>query len=92
MTLKEKLRNSLTGHLSDEKTEVDVNIAEQIAEEFAIGFADWLIKRETKYFESLKELLEIYKKEKDYAKCAYCNLENGNHKLSCAVIKVTMLL
>lgn len=32
-----------------------------IAEDFAIGFAEWLIKRETKYFESLKELLEIYK-------------------------------
>ena len=91
MTLKEKLRNSLTGHLSDEKTEVDVNIAEKIAEEFAIGFAEWLLK---KYdgFKSVKELLEIYKKEKDYAKCAYCNLENGNHKLSCTVIKVTMLL
>jgi hypothetical protein len=28
----------------------------------------------------------------DYAKCAYCNLENDNHKLSCPVIKVTMLL
>jgi hypothetical protein len=37
---------------------------EKITEEFAIGFAEWLIKRETKYFESLKELLEIYKKEK----------------------------
>ena len=34
---------------------------EKIAEDFAIEFADWLIKRETKYFESLKELLEIYK-------------------------------
>jgi hypothetical protein len=31
-------------------------------DDFAIGFAEWLIKRETKYFESLKELLEIYKK------------------------------
>jgi hypothetical protein len=41
MTLKEKLRYSLTGHLSDDKTEVDVNIAEKIAEEFAIGFALW---------------------------------------------------
>jgi hypothetical protein len=102
MTLKEKLRNSLTGHLSDEKTEVDVNIAEKIAEEFAIGFADWLILKcdyqNHGVFEYLgneytnKELLEIYKKEKDYAKCAYCNLENGNHKLSCTVIKVTMLL
>ena len=28
----------------------------------------------------------------DYAKCAYCNLENGNHKLSCPVIKITMIL
>lgn len=28
----------------------------------------------------------------DNAKCVYCNLENGNHKLSCPVIKVTMLL
>jgi hypothetical protein len=33
-----------------------------IADDFAIEFAEWLIKRETKYFESLKELLEIYKK------------------------------
>jgi len=36
----------------------------QQQDDFAIGFAEWLIKRETKYFESLKELLEIYKKEK----------------------------
>ena len=91
MTLKEKLRHSLTGHLSDEKTEVDVNVAAAIAEEFAIGFADWLIKRETKYFESLKELLEIYKKEQTN-KCQFCGLENDNHKLSCPVIKITMLL
>lgn len=28
----------------------------------------------------------------DNAKCAYCDLENGNHKLSCPVIKITMLL
>ena len=37
---------------------------EQLNDEYAIEFAEWLIKRETKYFESLKELLEIYKKEK----------------------------
>jgi GrpB-like predicted nucleotidyltransferase (UPF0157 family) len=62
MTLKEKFRQNLTGHLSDEKTEVDVRIAEKIADEFAIGFADWLNKdKETK--NRLKELLEIYKKE-----------------------------
>ena len=24
--------------------------------------------------------------------CKYCGLENGNHKLSCPVIKVTMIL
>jgi hypothetical protein len=42
----------------------DIQNAEVIADEFAIGFADWLIKRQTQYFESLKELLEIYKKEK----------------------------
>ena len=69
MTLKEKLRNSLTGHLSDEKTEVDVNIAEQIAEEFAIGFAEWMRgfrydNAELYFRSSAKELLEIYKKEK----------------------------
>ena len=33
-------------------------------DEFAIGFAEWLIKRQTNYFESLKELLEKFKKEK----------------------------
>tara|TARA_R110000868_G_scaffold54268_3_gene169911 strand:- start:1803 stop:2051 length:249 start_codon:yes stop_codon:yes gene_type:complete len=80
MTLKEKLRHSLTGHLSDEKTEVDVNIATAIAEEFAIWFAEFCSKYHDKnrniYGEMLhakskyddtyttKELLEIYKKEK----------------------------
>jgi hypothetical protein len=28
----------------------------------------------------------------DNEKCEYCGLENGNHKLSCPVIKITMLL
>ena len=37
---------------------------EKIADDYAIEFADWLIKRQMKYFESLKELLEIFKKEK----------------------------
>lgn len=53
MTLKEKLRQELTGHLSDEKTEVDVNIATRIAEEFAIGFAEWLSKKERTNFQLL---------------------------------------
>jgi hypothetical protein len=28
----------------------------------------------------------------DSKKCQYCGLENENHKLSCPVIKITMLL
>ena len=76
MTLKEKLRQNLTGHLSDDKTQVDVNIAAKIAEEFAIGFAHFLAEHTYSCYESgwsndfgnkeltTKELLEIYKKEK----------------------------
>ena len=68
----------------------------EIAEEFAMEFADWMRKfiyDNTKlYFShSTKELLEIYKKEQAN-KCEYCGLENGNHKLSCPVIKVTIII
>lgn len=36
---------------------------EQVAEDFAIGFAEWLTyNRENNYKKSIKELLEIYKK------------------------------
>ena len=31
-------------------------------------------------------------KPKEITKCQYCGLENGNHKLSCPVIKVTMII
>jgi hypothetical protein len=66
MTLKEKFHQWLRTEPFSSKDRVTLREAqcEVIADEFAIGFADWLIKRETKYFESLKELLEIYKKEK----------------------------
>ena len=37
-------------------------------DDYAIEFADWLIKRQTNYFESLKQLLEIFKKENQYAR------------------------
>jgi len=38
---------------------------EQIAEEFAIEFAEWLTyNRENNYTKPIKELLEIFKKEK----------------------------
>jgi hypothetical protein len=79
MTLKEKLRQSLTGHLSNDKTEVDVNIAAKIADDYAIEFAEW--KDNNQYVRLIdgnwvsliidsdtiitsKELLEIFKKEK----------------------------
>ena len=39
---------------------------EKIADDYAIEFADWLIKRQINYFESLTELLEIFKKEKGW--------------------------
>ena len=69
MTLAETLRQNLTGHLSDEKSEVDVKIAARIAEEFAIGFTEWMRgfrydNSELYFRSSTKELLEIYKKEK----------------------------
>lgn len=42
---------------------------EKIADEFAIGFADWIrvckLKGRPYDFENIKELLEIYKDEKD---------------------------
>jgi hypothetical protein len=63
MTLKEKFRQELTGHLSDEKTEVDVNIAVRIAEEFAIGFAEWCYDNEIKFIDDA--ILNLYKKEKE---------------------------
>ena len=69
MILKEKFRQSLTGHLSDEKTEVDANIAEKIADDYAIEFAEWLAndwtydERWSRITDS-KELLEMFKKEK----------------------------
>jgi hypothetical protein len=60
MTLKEKFKEILTAFWINDWEDK----CETIADEFAIDFADWLIKRQTNYFESLKELLEIYKKEK----------------------------
>lgn len=42
---------------------------EQVADEFAIGFADWVrvckLKQRPYDFDDVKKLLEIYKDEKD---------------------------
>ncbi len=43
------------------------NRCEEIADDFAIGFGQWLIKKEHEYTNkiiAMEELLEIYKKEK----------------------------
>jgi hypothetical protein len=61
MTLKERILPLVA---DGSYVEITARTIEDIADEFAIGFAEWLIKRQTNYFESLKELLEIYKKEK----------------------------
>ena len=67
MGLREELRQNLTGHLSDEKTEVDVNIAAKIAEDFAISFAEWL---DCKYYQG-EDFNEYYKSINEY--------REGNH-------------
>jgi hypothetical protein len=63
MTLKEKLNEQLSESFANE--------IEKIADEFAIGFAEWFwinkdkfYKGERDYYLEFKELLEIYKKEK----------------------------
>ena len=60
MTLQEKFKQWLD---TDPRVQIrDVQL-EVIAEEFAIGFAEWLTyNRENNYTKSIKELLEIYKK------------------------------
>lgn len=68
MTLKEKFSDVVLVPLSNEGFYLDldkVEKCEQIADEFAIGFAEWLLN--SNHFIKLlsaKELLEIYKKEK----------------------------
>jgi hypothetical protein len=62
MTLKQKFRKAFG---SPRITDYGCELIEQIAEDFAIEFAEWLI--ENKILSSkmpTKELLEIYKKEK----------------------------
>jgi len=62
MTLKQKFRKAFG---LPRITDYGCELIEQIAEDFAIEFAEWLI--ENKILSSkmpTKELLEIYKKEK----------------------------
>jgi hypothetical protein len=67
MTLKEKFKNILFVYeIATEQAKIDR--CEKIAEEFAIGFAEWVRKNELYYTmewmqgkRSTKQLLEIYK-------------------------------
>ena len=78
MTLKEKFSLILMEFWSSDWE----GQCEQVADEFAIGFAAWCIKKRVDFFDDteigetytidgfvsrykMKELLEIYKKEKD---------------------------
>jgi len=65
MTLKDKIQKAHSGKISDYSKiyTPTAEVIEQIADEYAIEFAYWLLteKDETK---TLRELLEIFKKEK----------------------------
>ena len=59
----------LTDSYDEKVAEDNAKECEQIADEFAIEFADWIrvckLKGRPYNFENTKELLEIYKDEKD---------------------------
>jgi hypothetical protein len=65
MTLKEKFEEILTAFWINDWEDK----CEKTADEFAIGFADWIrvckLKGRPYDFDNIKELLEIYKDEKD---------------------------
>jgi len=65
MTLKEKFRDKILSFLSDNMKEQNAIECEQIADEYAIGFAAWCIWNEVEDVStySFKELLELYKIE-----------------------------
>jgi hypothetical protein len=64
MTLKEKFKEILTAFWINDWEDK----SEKVADEFAIGFADWIrvckLKQRPYDFDNIKELLEIYKDEK----------------------------
>jgi hypothetical protein len=64
MTLKEKFKQWLD---TDPRLQIREVQLEIIAEDFAIGFANWLMKARFKSIENIpvESLLEIYKQEKN---------------------------
>ena len=67
MTLKEKLEVEIMDlPIMDEVIDDIGKNLEYVADEFAIGFAEWLLNERTGFNmeTEIKQLLEIYKKEK----------------------------
>ena len=62
MTLEDKIYQTLVNNPDT----YPIQQCEQIADEFAIGFAEWIEKLDWEIYHNntAKELLEIYKKEK----------------------------
>jgi hypothetical protein len=70
MTLKEQFKKEIiAAPVMDEVIDYWVSELEQVADEFAIEFADWIrvckLKGRPYDFENTQELLVIYKEEKD---------------------------
>lgn len=63
MTLKEKFEQYSKQEVWEKKNYNAIE-CEQIADEFAIGFAEWCLDENHIILNDGKELLEIYKKEK----------------------------
>jgi hypothetical protein len=68
MTLKEKFRDKILSFLSDNMKEQNAIECEQIADDYAIEFSEWVLLRHylklVKKDTTTKQLLEIFKKEK----------------------------
>ena len=67
MTLKEKFETTMISFLIDKNQDTTMlDHFDKIADEFAIGFAEWIEKQDWEIYHNntAKELLEIYKKEK----------------------------
>ena len=69
MTLKQRFENTMISFLIDRNQDKSMlDHFEKLTDEFAIEFADWVrvckLKQRPYNFDNIKELLEIYKKEK----------------------------
>jgi hypothetical protein len=70
MTLKEQFKKEvIAAPVMDEVIDYWVSELEQTADEFAIGFAEWIrvckLKGRSYDFDNIEELLTIYKEEKE---------------------------